>query len=194
MAGRSRIFDEQRVIQLATAVFWEKGYEATSTDDLQAAMGIGKGSFYNAFPGGKKEVFEKALDHFNTAAFEQLQQQVAVSKKPVFAILEFFRNIASDNRHTHMKGCLMGNTIAELSNVDKGLEQKAARRLQQMETLFREVITAAQLNGDLTTKAPADLLARHLLNLWNGLGITRRMYPTQAGLASLIEMNLAVIS
>ncbi|HVI49568.1 MAG TPA: TetR/AcrR family transcriptional regulator [Chitinophaga sp.] len=193
MSGRSRIFDEQDVISKATSVFWEKGYEATSTDDLQLAMGIGKGSFYNAFPGGKREIFGKAIDQFNQRGLQSLRTQLAQSNKPVDVIRQFFRNIAKESKPVHMKGCFMGNTIAELSSIDHALEHKAVKSLQQLEALFQEVIREAQQKGDLSNDTPAPLLARHLVNLWSGLGITRRMYPNAAGLTGLIELNLKIL-
>jgi TetR/AcrR family transcriptional repressor of nem operon len=52
MTGRPKTFDERAVIERAQRVFWRRGYSAASTDELLAAMGIGKGSFYLAFPGG----------------------------------------------------------------------------------------------------------------------------------------------
>ncbi|MBC9933269.1 TetR/AcrR family transcriptional regulator [Chitinophaga qingshengii] len=193
MAGRNRIFDEEEVIRKATAVFWERGYEATSTEDLLTAMGIGKGSFYNAFPGGKQELFEKALEQFNTRAFTKLKAAVAADDDPLSAVLAFFRDIAQESRAVHMKGCFMGNTIAELSHTEPALEKKAVQRLQQMEQLFTKVIKEAQQSGRLKTTTPAPLLARHLVNLWNGLNITRRMYPQASGLSELIALNLAPI-
>ena len=45
MAGRPKIFDEKDVIRKASAVFWKKGYEASSAEELLAAMQMGKGSF-----------------------------------------------------------------------------------------------------------------------------------------------------
>jgi len=54
MAGRPKIFDEQDVINKAIEVFWGKGYEAASADELLKAMNIGKGSFYLSFRGGKR--------------------------------------------------------------------------------------------------------------------------------------------
>nr|WP_295870835.1 TetR/AcrR family transcriptional regulator [uncultured Chitinophaga sp.] len=193
MAGRNRIFDEQEVIRKATTVFWERGYEATSTEDLLAAMGIGKGSFYNAFPGGKQEIFEKALEQFSTRAFAGLKAAVATGDDPVTAVLDFFRDIANESRAVHMKGCFMGNTVAELSHTEPALERKAVHRLQQMEQLFTSVLENGQRSGRLKTKTPAPVLARHLVNLWNGLNITRRMYPNTEGLSALIELNLSPI-
>ncbi|SKA43749.1 transcriptional regulator, TetR family [Chitinophaga eiseniae] len=193
MAGRNRIFDEQEVVRKATAVFWERGYEATSTEDLLAAMGIGKGSFYNAFPGGKQELFEKALEQFSTRAFTELKAAVATGDDPVAAVLDFFRDIAKESRAVHMKGCFMGNTVAELSHTEPALERKAVHRLQQMEQLFTTILENGQQSGRLKTKTPAPVLARHLVNLWNGLNITRRMYPNTEGLSALIELNLSPI-
>ncbi|WP_343746678.1 TetR/AcrR family transcriptional regulator [Chitinophaga sp.] len=193
MAGRNRIFDEQEVIRKAMAVFWERGYEATSTEDLLTAMGIGKGSFYNAFPGGKQEIFEKTMEQFSTRAFTDLRGAVATGDDPVTAVLDFFRHIAQESRAVHMKGCFMGNTIAELSHTEPALERKAVHRLQEMEQLFTAVMEQGQKSGRLKTQTPAPVLARHLVNLWNGLNITRRMYPHADGLSALIELNLSPV-
>ena len=51
--ARPREFDEIRVKEALMKVFWEKGYEATSMQDLVDATGLLKGSLYGAF-GGKK--------------------------------------------------------------------------------------------------------------------------------------------
>ena len=42
--------------------FWGRGYRDTSVDDLVEATGVQPGSLYNAFPGGKRGLFLKALD------------------------------------------------------------------------------------------------------------------------------------
>lgn len=55
MAGRPKIFDEREAIQNATEIFRNKGYDTASAEELLNAMGIGKGSFYLAFKGGKQE-------------------------------------------------------------------------------------------------------------------------------------------
>lgn len=60
MRGRPSTFDHDRVMKKAQQVFWEKGFAATSLEDLLNAMDMGSGSFYNTFKGGKKELFSKA--------------------------------------------------------------------------------------------------------------------------------------
>ena len=60
--GRPREFDIEKAIEIATNLFWEKGYEGTSLSDLTKAIGITPPSFYFAF-GSKDGLFEKVLEH-----------------------------------------------------------------------------------------------------------------------------------
>jgi TetR/AcrR family transcriptional regulator, transcriptional repressor for nem operon len=193
MTGRPKIYDEQEVLEKAQQVFWEKGYSATSTDEVLAAMGIGRGSFYLAFEGGKKELFEKAIKQYHRKSFEQFEKMVTESNEPMEMIREFFRRIARSNSHTHRLGCFIGNTIVEMSIVDASLEQEAVSILKELELLFITTIRKAQANGQLKTRVDAEILGRYLITLWNGLNITRRMYPDNAKLKPLIEMQLEIL-
>lgn len=58
--ARLREFDEEKALDAALQLFWEKGFEATSLSDLTSAMGIQRPSIYSAF-GDKKALFEAAL-------------------------------------------------------------------------------------------------------------------------------------
>ena len=59
--GRPRGFDEQDAVAAATTVFRERGYAATSVDDLVAATGVHRGSLYGVF-GSKHGLFLRVLD------------------------------------------------------------------------------------------------------------------------------------
>lgn len=61
--ARPRAFDETEVLRSLEDVFWRKGYEATSYDDLMCASGLGKGSLYAAF-GDKRALYLKALEGY----------------------------------------------------------------------------------------------------------------------------------
>ncbi len=62
--ARPRQFDEEKVIESLMNVFWEKGYQATSMQDLVAASGLLKGSLYGAF-GDKHAMYLAALKHYD---------------------------------------------------------------------------------------------------------------------------------
>ncbi|WP_143304685.1 TetR/AcrR family transcriptional regulator [Chitinophaga vietnamensis] len=193
MSGRPKIFDNEEVISKATEIFWEKGYEATSTEDLLSAMGIGKGSFYLAFKGGKRELYEKVVQQFGERAHTRLKMEIRNSKEPLEVVRNFFYEIAQGSKKAHGNGCFMGNTITELSAVDHALAHLATAELQALEGIFEDAIRHAQQKGKMKNKEEAALIARFLVTAWNGLNITRRMYPDKKTLQPLIKKYLEVL-
>jgi TetR/AcrR family transcriptional repressor of nem operon len=189
MAGRPSIFDEAKVLDKATGLFWSRGYEATSLDDLLTVMGLGKSSFYHAF-GSKKKLFEKVMDRFVNDAIHRLAVDLPTHPRPIERIREFFRGIADSPSSLHRKGCFMGNTVVELTNTDTSLSDRAAKRLERLEQLFCTYIRAAQASGELHTREDPAVLALYLLTLWNGLNVTRRVHPDPGILRPLIELQL----
>jgi len=191
-AGRPRDFDEEVVLAKAMELFWKQGYEATSLEQLLTAMGMGKGSMYHNF-GNKRDVFKLALKKFIQTFGGWLEAEISKAKDPIVFIKEFFRSIPKQGVEVHKKGCFLGNTVAELACIDSGLEKEAAEHLEGIEQTFYKYIKEAQLTGKIKSKEDARLLARHLINLWNGINITRRMYPQTKDLMPLIEMQLKAL-
>jgi len=58
--ARPREFDEDVVLGKVLSVFWERGYDGTSVEDLVERTGLGRASLYGAF-GDKERLFERAL-------------------------------------------------------------------------------------------------------------------------------------
>lgn len=62
--GRPREFAIEDALDRAVEVFWRKGYDASSLDDLTSAMGINRPSLYAAF-GDKAALFSRCIDRYN---------------------------------------------------------------------------------------------------------------------------------
>jgi TetR/AcrR family transcriptional repressor of nem operon len=193
MRGRPTIYDNKDVLEKAQKVFWKKGFTATSLEDILEAMGIGSGSFYNAFKGGKKELFKKAINQ-RREAFKQFEDLVAESQSPIELIKEFFRSMAKADLQTHLQGCIIVNTIVEMASLDHDLEQEAVAILKEVEQFYTKTIEKAQKNGTLKNQTDPVILGRYLITLWNGLNVTRRMYPDKEVLIRQIEMQLEILS
>jgi TetR/AcrR family transcriptional regulator, transcriptional repressor for nem operon len=192
MAGRPPQYDEPTVLAKAAALFWAKGYEATSSEELLEAMGMGKGSLYHAF-GSKRALFEKAMDHFSNPSTASLRKALQAGEPPLDVIRTFFRALAASPKEQQRNGCFMGNTLVGLSGIDPGLCAKAAGRLKDLEAVFLKALKDAKEGGQLRTKEDPGVLARYLVTLWNGLNITRRMYPDPAALRPMIELQLQLL-
>jgi TetR/AcrR family transcriptional repressor of nem operon len=193
MRGRPSTYDNEQVLQKAQDVFWSKGYSATSLDDLLKATNMGSGSFYNAFKGGKKELFLKAIQQ-RREAFKQFKTELDKSNSPVKLIKDFFRSIAGADKTAHLRGCIVSNTIVEMTFLDDELEREAVGILKDVEKMFTAAIKKEQEKGTIKTKTEPQLLGKYLMTFWNGLNVTRRMYPDKKQLSNLIEMQLEIIS
>lgn len=193
MAGRPKKFEEEKAVKQAAALFWKQGYEATSLQDLLQIMGIQKGSFYHTF-GSKKELFLKCMQWHDQQSFTEFRALLAETEQPIELIKSLFLQFATDSPANHGKGCFAGNIVAELSSREEKLATSAKEYLLTLEHIFFEQITWAQLNGHLQNKTDARVLARYLLNLWNGINITRRLYPTESELLPVLEFQLSILN
>ncbi|WP_222165811.1 TetR/AcrR family transcriptional regulator [Edaphocola aurantiacus] len=193
MKGRPNIHQDEEIILKAQEVFWQKGYTATSLSDLSSATGAGAGSLYNTFKGGKKELFKRALQQ-RKADLEQFKQTLINSEEPVKLIKNFFLDIAHTDNMAHHKGCIVANTIIEMSFVDEELEQEAILILKETEALYKSVIAKEQKKGNMQSVLPAGTLAKYLITLWCGINSLRRMYPDQKVLKTQIALQLEILS
>jgi TetR/AcrR family transcriptional repressor of nem operon len=190
MSGRPKIFDEEEVINKAIEVFWKKGYEASSAEELLKAMGIGKSSFYLAFKGGKQELFERAMAQRSDNGIKQMQKGLKESKNKIEFLKSRFMNTLDPKSERFSNGCLMGNSIAELSNINPELKDRAAFFLVRLEKIFLAVLKEAKAKGELKSKEDPALLAKQLITFWNGLNISVRVYQEDTKpLKKLIEMQ-----
>ncbi|MEU4311866.1 TetR/AcrR family transcriptional regulator [Nocardia sp. NPDC024068] len=113
--GRPRQFDEPRLLEVATELFWSRGFDDTSVGDVSAATGVGNGSIYAAY-GSKRGLF--------LAAFERYCDQRARFVREVItgapgsardAVRALLRAIIDDCAgQPDRRGCLMLNSIAQL--------------------------------------------------------------------------------
>jgi TetR/AcrR family transcriptional repressor of nem operon len=193
MRGRPTIYEDSNIIKKAQEVFWQKGYSATSLSDLQKATGAGAGSFYNTFKGGKKEVFKKAIEE-RRLAFDAFKNELAKSDSPLELIKDFFRSIAEADSNEHLKGCIIANTVVEMTYIDEDLEANAVKILKEVEQMFTATIKIEQKKGNILSKTSPEVLGKYLITFWCGLNTLRRMYPDKKILKDQIEMQLAVIS
>jgi len=186
MKGRPNLYHENDLILSAQSVFWEKGYSATSLSDLRAATGAGAGSLYNTFRGGKKELFKRALQQRRNELID-FKVSLEASADPISLLREFFLDLANSDGQAHNRGCLIANTLVEMSFVDDELADEAKTILKETEAFYTTVIRSAQRKGTIKSEVPASVLGKYLITLWCGINSLRRMYPEKEILEQLVS-------
>lgn len=193
MKGRPNIHQNETIILKAQNVFWQKGYHATSLSDLSNATGAGAGSLYNNFKGGKKELFKKALQQ-RREDLKYFKEKLDKSENPISLIKDFFLDLIHADNETHQKGCIIANTIVEMSFMDEELEKEAGEILKETEAMYKSAIEKEQRKGKLRTTIAADVLAKYLITFWCGINSLRRLYPNQKILKEQIKLQLEILN
>lgn len=168
--GRPRTFDVDEALDTALKVFWRKGYEGTSIDDLTAAIGINRPSLYCAF-GNKEQLFRKALDRYlgEAGAFyaEVLAQPTArgVAERYLLGMADAL----TDPRHP--PGCLAVQGALSCSESADPIREELIARRASSEASLRERLERARSDGELSPgDDPADL-ARFLVTVAHGMAV-----------------------
>src|SRR5215813_10954606 len=100
------LFDEDKAIKQATNLFWLKGYNGTSMDELTKATGLSRSSIYNSF-GGKHTLFLKCLDYYKSFLYEALTPALEKLQSPLKKIETVFNSsIDALLKDKERKGCL----------------------------------------------------------------------------------------
>jgi AcrR family transcriptional regulator len=167
--GRPREFDVEKALDTAVKVFWKKGYEGTSLQDLTEAMGINRPSLYAAF-GNKDDLFRKVVDRYAAGPASYVAEALALptAREVAEALLSGAVNVVSQPKH---RGCLMVQSALSCSDEAEPIRAELARRRSEGETAIRERFERARTEGDLPKDAdPADL-ARYVMTVVHGLAV-----------------------
>ena len=187
------LFDEQVALQQAMELFWTKGYNGTSMDELTKATGLSRSSIYNTF-GGKHALFMRCLQFYlddQTRQLSALAGREPNVKVRIRMAFEFaIEEILSDRMR---KGCLMVNTTTEMANQDAEIAAVAVSNMNDMERLFGAWVEEGQSAGQVRSVFPPSVLARHLFNLYSGLKVSGKTKPDRATLEDIVKAGLSVL-
>lgn len=170
-------------------VFWEKGYEGASLDDLTEAMGINRSSLYSTF-GDKESLFESVLARYaeGPAAYVHEALKKPTAREVIETLVrDTVKNLADP---THPRGCLLiqGGLAcgSGAEQVQGSLTKWRNYGLTQLQKRFKQ----ARAEGDLRKDIHPDDLARYVSVVLNGLGIQAVNGATGAELERAAELGL----
>jgi AcrR family transcriptional regulator len=167
--ARPRTFEEDDVIAAARDEFWDRGYAATSVDDLTAATGLGKGSLYGAF-GDKHSLYLRVLDDYIASSLDEVR---ATLRDPAFSAADrLARHLRGQARllvaDKTRRGCLMAKSAAELGATDAVVEKMVERAYATWRDELIACIKEAQRDGAIDARQRPQALAGTLLAFMRG--------------------------
>jgi AcrR family transcriptional regulator len=184
--GRPAAFDRVLALSEAMKLFWERGYEGTSFDDLIAAMGISASSFYNSF-GSKEALYCEATRSYlewSGQWFFAILNDPSIDTKTAFARL-FEATAEEFTRGDRPLGCMIA-----LAGTHCPPGMKNIRDMMAEHRAFSESAMAARLrkgvaDGNVPKDADCDMLAAYYSAVARGLAVQARDGASREKLAEI---------
>jgi TetR/AcrR family transcriptional repressor of nem operon len=191
--SRPKEFDPDAALDAALALFWERGYEATSIADLVERLGVNRASLYATF-GDKHALYLEALDRYIRT---RDPDPVSLLAKPgpalenVRALVRLYARGASSVRGP--RGCLVVNTVAELLPRDRAAARRVEASWRTLESALTAALERARSEGDLPADKDPRRTARFILVLLQGIQVMAKGDAAAARVRDAAEVALAAL-
>jgi TetR/AcrR family transcriptional regulator, transcriptional repressor for nem operon len=167
--ARPRAFDYEQIVAAAKEVFWDRGYEGTSVDDLEHATGLNRSSLYRTFE-TKLGLFQAALDDYEHSFIAMMLGPVEAEGAGLEDAAGFFRALADlFGDPQSARGCLQINSITELAGRVPALAHRGAQFADRYRSAFAHALAATAPAGTAdndTIVQRAELLASAAMGAW----------------------------
>jgi AcrR family transcriptional regulator len=188
--GRPPALDRDVGLDIAARLFWERGYEGTSTADLTKAMRINPPTLYSMF-GSKQELYRQALD-FSIARENGRRSEILRSNLPVYEALSLYLyDIADgDTQPDKPPGCMVSTAVLQHAEENASIARMtAALRETSLQTMKARFDRAVE-EGELPEQTDTDTLARFYGAIIQGMSAQACDGACNALLKRLIDVAL----
>jgi len=189
--GRPRGFDRDEALRRALAVFWERGYEATSLSDLTSAMGIAGPSLYAAF-GSKEQLFRETVELYSRLDGAIADRALAEEPTARAAIERMLReNARAYVRAGQPSGCMIVLAATNVTPANKGVGDYLAELRRNSRAAILARLERGVAEGDLPPGTDVRALAGFVSTVMHGLSFEARDGLSEAALEATVERAMA---
>jgi TetR/AcrR family transcriptional regulator, transcriptional repressor for nem operon len=190
--ARPRQFDPDEVLDRSMHAFWEHGYRDTSVDDLVEATGVRPGSLYNAFQGGKRELFLLSLERYSKLV---VPEKLGALERPGASLAEvraYFDGLISDLMSAEGRmGCLMVNSTVELAAEDSEVAKVVRGHMSRLERNATRALRNAKRRGEISSHVNPAAKATQLTATGMGLMVVGKTNPGREVLETIVNAAFA---
>jgi len=190
--GRPYEFDREETLSKAMELFWEKGYKATSIEDLVDRMGIKRGSIYNTF-GDKHSLFIAAVEYYAKEVTSRTIKILESPGSPLENIKLFFETIVNTPSDKKTRGCLISNTVVELAPHDEKVADTVRIILKRIQNAFLHCLDKAVELGELPEDTDTKVLSHFLATSTHGLIVTGKSTVDNKQMKDVVDVILSTL-
>ncbi len=190
---RPKEFDPDTILDQAVDVFWARGYEGTSIQNLVDALGINRSSLYATF-GDKQELYLAALQRYGQNTLG-LVAETLNGPGPVHQAIGALFDAAVDpvEQNQDRRGCLICNAAVEQAPHDPAIEAEVKADFKFIEDGFAKALDRAKAAGEIDAASDAGAIAKYLTTNYMGLRVMAKAGHDPATLRDVANVTLSVL-
>ncbi len=159
----------EKILDAAIETVRSRGFNGCGVNDITAAAGVPKGSFYNHFDSKEALGAEVVDEYWQRGACRTLRILSDETLAPLERLRRYFASMVGNLADRDYRcGCLIGNLSAEMADQSRLVRDRLsaiyAGWTRSIETCVRE----AQRTGEVRSDIPPATLAAFLVNAWEG--------------------------
>jgi AcrR family transcriptional regulator len=193
--GRPRTFDRHEALCQAERVFWARGYEGATLQELQEAMGgITAPSFYAAF-GSKEQLFREALElHLKTsgAAGARALMGGKTARESIEGM--FCAAIDAYTKPDKPHGCLLTLGGLNCMPANERVESHVRDMRTYRQTVIRKRLERGIKEGDVPAGTDVARLSMFFATVLNGLALQARDGASRKTLRAMVEYTTRALA
>lgn len=162
-------FERENVVRVASQLFWQKGFHATSTRDLQEAVNMCPGSIYSAF-GSKEGLYCESLKDYTVQMKTQIEGFLSSADTVLGGLRAFVENVVIKTKDCSPSAiCMLVKANSEFAEKDSNLYELSLDLTAQFEAYLTQLFTQAINKGELRNTLTAVEYARFFQVQFTGL-------------------------
>jgi len=191
--GRPPAYDPDTALASARDVFWSAGYEASSLDDLSAAMAMNRPSVYGAF-GDKEALYLKTLARYRDDSVAAMQDALDPARPlPEGLARVYAKAIDTYLAGPHARGCFLIGTATTEAVGKAGVRVVLRDSLQAFDRVIEDRFRLAVSQGELAPKADPAALALIASAIMHSLAVRARAGEPRPALEALARTGVDLI-
>ncbi len=191
--ARHKEFDRGEALHKAMEVFWSRGYEAASVQDLVRHMGIKRQSLYDTF-GDKHALYLQALDHYSEVESRKLFEILENGASVKGSLRQLFAGVVEGSLcAAERRGCFTGNAMSELAGRCNETAAMTTSNMTTMEEAFYRALLRGKREGELKGVHRPRAVARFLFCGLQGLSLMAKAAPNREVLEDVVKVTLSVV-
>jgi AcrR family transcriptional regulator len=130
---------KDQIVETASRLFYEQGYNATGINQIIEEAGVAKASLYQHFP-SKEDLLAEYLSVEATRTMDSLNKEVARHSTVQEKVMAIFDNLGRIIRKSEFQGCQFLNIVSELPVNNKRIRALIQKQKNDIRQLFKSIL------------------------------------------------------